>query len=706
MVTARIARLGRRFLIGCGSVLLGLWLVEISGVLELRSVARVVAALASAAIPVTLAASLVALWRAPRGARRNRSLALAGLLLVAFVVRFTGLDFELLDRPIGDEGVFHEVAQEINRGQAIPKLFNYGHFLYYAGAFAIWFYDLFPRAVTGLLELFYTTVEGYGVQRLLLNGVNALLSTLAAGAVFGAAYRIVAPGNSGSDDAEGHQRALVSGTLASVLIVFSPLYNSVAHELIADVPAAAFAAIALYFVSRLLERESLRDYLLAGAASGLAAASKYPGGVVAVAIFGVWLSWRVRRRRWSWDLLWSALASIGAMVAVMPGLVIHAEKAFLGGGYDVFFGFRQYARGGWLGVQPDSNLAWYGAALVSSFGWPALGLGVLGAPLQRRPELRRWLIMAVFPAVYFALILSMTMVVGRNLQVLMPALAVLIGPASAAILFRLRKRRALAIAVAAGALALPVWKTTAWTISQTRPGTRQLAKAWIEENVPEGASLIRERYSPEPDEALFTVSSHRFAAWVEPEELYSGDWDYLVLARPAYGRFLDPDQLRREHQEEFRARYLEMLELPKVVEFAPTALTAGPLLSVHRIEPEAPAYLDERIFLPDDATFISHKDLRRDGPGKWLQYTLRWQFAVFKDYFSAGLYKVEFGTNPPPREGYLHVIDRSNREVGTYDLLKPVEVELPADEKYLFRVFIAPPTRLYGVKVSKVEPAG
>ena len=41
--------------------------------------------------------------------------------------------------------------------------------------------------------------------------------------------------------------------------------------------------------------------------------------------------------------------------------------------------------------------------------------------------------LAIFPAAYFALILSMSMVVRRNLQVLMPALAVLLGTAIAAV---------------------------------------------------------------------------------------------------------------------------------------------------------------------------------------------------------------------------------------------------------------------------------
>ncbi len=691
----------RRLTLGAGVLLLSLWLFEISGLFEHHGLARLVTLVFGLCLFAFLLATALDLWASPRGPKRNRTLALAVLLVAAFVIQFVGLDFELLDRPIGDEGVFQEVSQLINRGEPIPKTFNYGHFLYYAGAFAIWFHDLFPAAVTWLLELFYTTIEGYGVQRILLLSVNALLSALVAGAVFGAAYRVAGASPFAPEPATRRLEPLPAAAFAGCLVVFSPLFNGVAHELIADVPAAAFAAFTLYFVSRLLEREELIDYLLAGVAAGLAAASKYPAGVVAVAIFAVWLYWRIHLRAWSWKLLGAALASLGAMVAVMPGLVVYPEIAFRGSGFDIFFGFRQYAYGGWIGVQPDSNLLWYGREILVNFGWPAITLGLVGVVLLKPDQRRRWLLMSAFPVVYLTLILSMSMVVRRNLQAALPALAILVGVGVAAVITRVGVRKIHWVVLGLVALALPAWRTTAWSISQTRPGTRQLARAWMEENIPEGASLVRERYTPQPDEQRYAYASHRFAAWLDPEDMKSGEWDYLILAQPSYARFVNAQSFRRDHQEEYKRRYLEILEFPKVAEFAPSALTFGPLLSIHQLLPDKPRYLSERLFLPDEATFISHKDLRRDGPGKPLQYTKRWQFAVFKDFLSAGDYQVELGMNPLPKEGYLHVVDRKNREVGRFDLRTDIKVTLPADEKYLLRVFIAPPTRLYGVKVSR-----
>ena len=173
-------------------------------------------------------------------------------------------------------------------------------------------------------------------------------------------------------------RAAPPDSWAPALITAATIYNEVTHVYISDVPAAFFATLCLYFVARLAGRETLRDYLLAGAAAGLAAGCKYPAGVVAVAIAGVWAWWRWQERRWSWSLLLAAAASVATFLAVMPAFLVHAGDAFAGQGRDVFFGVRQYAESGWIGVEKNSNAAWYGGKLLETFGIGALLLGAAG----------------------------------------------------------------------------------------------------------------------------------------------------------------------------------------------------------------------------------------------------------------------------------------------------------------------------------------
>lgn len=670
-----------------------LWLLEISGTFENHDLSKVVASLAAATVAGWIVAWAVSAFRQTDPRRRVRSVALLGLLALTVPIRFAGLDFELMDHPVNDEGVYQEVARKINNGETLPETFNYGHFLYYAGAFAMWLQELFPEGVMKLYSSIFNVDVAYGVDRLLLKSVNAVLAVLTTGAVFGAAYRV---------------GGLLAGTLGGLLICFSTLYNSVAHQAISDVPAAAFAAFTLYFAARLLDRERLRDYLAAGVMAGLAAGSKYPGGVSALAILSVWLYWRIRERRWSWSLVWAALASIVCMLLVMPSLWVNWASAFSGEGLDLLFGFRQYAYGGWLGVQPESVAGWYQKELVYDFGWPTITLAVVGFFLLGAERRRKWLLLAIFPIGYLVLIMSMSMVVHRNLQPALPGVAVLVGAAMAALIEKIARTsrpwgRLAALVLVLGVLIAPACRTLAWDISHSRPGTRQLGLTWLEEHVPEGSSIVRERYTTRLDPKKFTVVNHRFAAWQDPEEMKEVEWDYLMLARPAYQRFLDLAETGDANQREHARRYQAMLEFERVAEFEPGLLRAGPLMSIHRLSPDSIQYRSHRRFEPADVTFVSSGELLRDGPGTPLQYTYRWQYAVFKDFFKEGPFQAALRMDPLPSEGYLHVVDWNNHEVGTFNVLEPIEFDLPAKEKYLLRVFLAPPARLHSLRIARVE---
>jgi hypothetical protein len=609
------------------------------------------------------------------------------------LVRFAGIDFELIDHPRSDEGVFLALAERINSGQLLPETFNYGHLLYYAGAVALWVRELFPEAVTAIARAVYGVETPLEVSRILLKSLNALFGALTTLAVFGIASRIA---------------GFAAAVLAGLLITFSPLYNDVAHQVISDVPAAFFATLTLMFVARLLEEENRRDYLMAGAAAGLAAASKYPGGVAAIAIFAVWFYWRLRLRNWSWALIGSAVVSILTMLTAMPALVLSHNRAFSGHGLDVFFGFRQYAYGGWLGVERSSNALWYGNLVFENFGLPAIALGLSGLVFLAREERRRLALMLPFPVLYLILIGSMSMAVHRNLQPALPILAAILGVGIAGwieFVQRLQpdRSRRWAALVGVTALILPTVRTLAWDFSRTRPGTRQIARDWIEGNVPEGAAILKEDYTSQLDSRRHVVKHLRFAARLPPAELRTPVWDYLLLARNAHRRFLTPNALSRPHHREMAQRYRELFELELVREFVPGPTRAGAHLLLYRVEPEAPEYQGERRFAAGEASFVSDRSLRQLGAGKPLQYTREWQYALFKDFFEQGTYRVSLTATPTPAEAYLYVFTADNRGVGGFALKEGLPIELPRRGKYFLRLSLSPPSRFHWMELERIE---
>src|SRR6185295_12524898 len=197
-----------------------------------------------------------------------------------------------------------------------------------------------------------------------------------------------------------------------------------------------FATVCLAVVARLLERETTADYLLAGLAAGVAAGTKYPAGVVAVAIAAAWLRHRIASRNFSWGLVLAALAAVAGLLAVTPSLAVFPHLALFGQ-RGLFFGVNQYGRGGWLGVMPDSNALYYAQQLLASFGWPLVLLGLAGLfalPKEKR-RLALWLL--PYPAVFLALLVAMNMVVKRNLYPVVPIAAALLGTGVAVWMARL-----------------------------------------------------------------------------------------------------------------------------------------------------------------------------------------------------------------------------------------------------------------------------
>ncbi|MEO8505544.1 MAG: glycosyltransferase family 39 protein [Acidobacteriota bacterium] len=596
--------------------------------------------LVQSVVAASLAVLLVLVGRASRSAIRTElerdrltGWCLLGLLLISVLVHFAGLSFEVGHGYYRDEGIYRATAERINAGNLLPQSFIYGHLSFYLPAWSLWLHQLFPAATTWLVSVMTGLTDEGSISWMWIRVWSGLFGALTVLPVYGAARRVIGE--------HGERIGSLAGFLAGGLIAASTLYNEVTHVYISDVPAAFFAAVCVYFVARLLERETPRDYVWAGVASGFAAGSKYPAGLVALAIAAVWASWCWRERRVSKGLLLAAGASLATFLIVMPAFLLHAPSAFAGEGRDVFFGVRQYVDSGWIGVEKDSNVAWYGSQLLETLGAGALVIGTLGFFGLDREMRRRWAVMAVFPLVYGALLVVMSMVVKRNLLPLLPAAAVLLGAgcagASRGVVSRFPRLRWLAPgAVILASLAAPAIAVVQQDLGLTLPGTRELATAWIREHVPPGAGIVKESYTPRID-GPYDVLQTRFAARVEPADLWSGRYDLVLLADTAYSRFLDPDNLRKEHQKIYAERYRELLAMPELQAFEPGRTRRGPGFSLRALERASSPPRNARDFTAAEAAYLSDETMRPRGEAP-IVFTGAEQFALFKENFAAGRY--------------------------------------------------------------------
>lgn len=574
----------------------------------------------------------LARWLRPTSAaERQRRRMLLVVLTVALLVRFAGADHEVGERAYQDEGTYYHHAQEINQGKPWRYSFVYGHVSYYAGAFGLWLTELFPSAYTTLATTWSGTAEPLAHQWLTLRLLVALLSALTVLPVFGIAWLLTSlpnahePSQSALEpDSEPQVSPLAAATAASALFIASPVFNEGSHLIISDYPSACFATFALYFVARFSLRQpspatpnnelsAWRSYGLAGAFAGLAAATKYPAGTVAVAIVVGWVYrlWRNRDNSSSAVLqrpsnsspLFSHLAVLFLSGATALTVFLVSMPTFLRDPYHaifsprgMLFGLRQYSKGGWIGVMPESQLEYYFKLCVEAVGLVAL-LSLILAPLIMTARLRRrWLVTATYPTLYLALLLAMSMVVKRNLAPAIPILATLAGVALVATATKIAgrwagpQRTACTTALVVLALAAPTWATAHQLVGLTRLSTREVALRWMVDSLPRGTRVLRESYTPRLPPDHFFLRKARFAAKVPTEEIEAEQYQYVLLAGNAFGRFLDPDQHTQPHHGVMAQRYRYMFDhYQEVKTFEPGPWRRGPTLWLLKVVPRESA---------------------------------------------------------------------------------------------------------------------
>jgi hypothetical protein len=289
------------------------------------------------------------------------------------------------------------------------------------------------------------------------------------------------------------------GLLASALLAVNLLHVQLSHMSVNDVPAGFLMLAALLPSIGLFERPTRRGFLLAGLLGGLAAATKYNFGVVLVVPLVAW-SLRIARRDASSGLLLMGplLLGLGAVAGFLGGMP-ETVWAFP----DVLEGVMRQSRLGdrpWSGQALDPVLLLYGKTLLQAFGPPAMvaalvGLAVLA--LRPRPE-GLLLILAVSPLAYLAYMSTKALFFARFALPLIPfgCLFAAYGLMSLWASVRApRPRAALVLVAALSALVPPVLLSARLDQLALQKDTRVEAREWLLANVPTGARLAAQTHS-------------------------------------------------------------------------------------------------------------------------------------------------------------------------------------------------------------------
>ncbi len=387
-------------------------------------------------------------------------------------------------------------------------------------------------------------------------------------------------------------RAWLAGLAGAGFVALAVLPLDHSRYLTTDVPSgfwtAAVMAATLASLSRPPGRTADRLLILACFLAGLAGSTKYNAATVAVVPALAYLARAGSLRAlpgWLRGVILSPMPALMALAAV-AGFVVATPYAVLDTGAVVAAVSDQanhYGVAGHLGAQGDSAQYYVGYLWKTGFGPVLSSLALAGIAWAFVRRSAADLITVAFTVAYFVFVSLPTARFERNLMPLVPFVALLAGrfaaDAALALADRIRPHsRPLAGVAAAGLVALLALQPLAAAIDDTQraglPDTRTIARQWIGANLPDGSTIVRESYTPQPDTRryrvgfLTTLSNHDLA-WYRDQ-----GFRYAIVSDREYFRYSAPGHEREA------AFYQELLSLPVVFSIQGSATAQGPRIDI------------------------------------------------------------------------------------------------------------------------------
>ncbi|HEX2265580.1 MAG TPA: hypothetical protein VHH14_04795, partial [Solirubrobacterales bacterium] len=258
------------------------------------------------------------------------------------------------------------------------------------------------------------------------------------------------------------------------------------HLAVNDIPTLAPLCLSLVGIGGIYRRGRLTDYALAGAALGLACATKYTAGILALCLLAAARENRVRGLA-----LAGGLAVAGFLVANPYALLdLESFKAGLAEQSSA-----SSDGGGKLGLVGESGHLYYLSTLTWGLGWlPALAAAVGAVWLSFRDR-RLALVLVPAPVLFLLFMGAQDRFFARWLLPVYPLLCLLAAWTAVELT---RRRPAWAVAAVTALLcAQGLVFSIHNDVVLARDDTRALARAWMVENIPEGERVVIEPIAPD-----------------------------------------------------------------------------------------------------------------------------------------------------------------------------------------------------------------
>jgi 4-amino-4-deoxy-L-arabinose transferase-like glycosyltransferase len=481
----------------------------------------------------------------------RESILIGIILLAALSVRIWGVSYDLPQIYHPDEPFYIAISHHIfTTGDLNPHCFDHPSLLLYLNALAYIPYYLIGR-LTGILR---TPNDVLPPISLAMGVTKAQMpTTVLLGRIITICF---GTGTVGLAYLAGRQitgRTAV-GLLASLMVAISPANVWHSRLITMDTLVTFFSLASLLASILVYQQGKTSQYAVAGICVGLTAGSKYNGALVVLALLWAHFLHYGKASLKQPKLYLAVVLCAAGFIATTPYAILDF-RSFVS---DVRFEPYHYSAGH-AGMEGNS-LEWYLNYMWSSSGGLYL-FAVVGTLYGFGLRPKETSLLSIFPLVYFVFIASFVVRNDRSFLPLTCFLFLLAAWFVVDLASKLRKLgtrslRRLCLAVLASltiaALTLPISRTIGDTRRLTTVDSRETARIWIDANLPPGAKIAIESYSPFVNPARFFVRGFGQMIEHDPEWYIEQEFDYLVFSQGMYGRYLAFEMYRRERGEYHR----------------------------------------------------------------------------------------------------------------------------------------------------------
>jgi len=495
----------------------------------------------------------------------NIGLALA--LIAAAMLRFWALPFGVpFAVQIDEPEVMERAIRMMRTGDFGPHFFDYpALYMYVQAATGV------ARFLFGAMRGEWSSLAQASTEHFYLWGraVTASLGTATVWLVYHAGLRW------------GERTAL----LAAVMLAVMPLHVRESHFTLTDVPTTFLVVLTLLLTLRAHERATLRAFLLAAAAAGLAGATKYNGGIaVLLPLLACAMTPSLGRNRIA-AMAWIVVTMVGTFLLAAPYTLIDLPT-FLNQFARLSSEYRA------KGIAGDAVWMVYLKHLRIALQTPGslLVLAGLGLGLYRvlfGPGRLKWVLATAFPLIYFRFISNQNIVYARYLLPLVPFLSLLAAAAVVWTVEQLRRwqlpraaRDGVTVLLTIVTIAPPAYTSIRFDANSAKIWTNRLAYAWTNTNLPPGTVIVsetREFLLPRTLNAQY-VKELRFLNGVPLDRT---DAQYLVASSQNFGKYLSNCEQFKNECADYEAVFGQTEE---VARFTPSSEHPGSELRILKVK--------------------------------------------------------------------------------------------------------------------------